>query len=130
MRDGLNGFSVIFSEILDDGHNSGGVTVDDQVAAGDFLNGFHLSTRAVLAEKGRESQMITVGDVYPQTVGMLIALFERAAGFYASIANINDSHQLGVEGRKKAVGKVIEIQKKILHRLSNNSNKLFTPIKL
>ena len=35
---------------------------------------------------------------------MLIALFERAVGFYASLINVNAYHQPGVEAGKKAAG--------------------------
>jgi glucose-6-phosphate isomerase len=57
---------------------------------------------------------------------MLIALFERAVGFYASFVNINAYHQPGVEAGKKAAGQVIEIQRKILAYISNKPDKLFT----
>ena len=40
----------------------------------------------------------------PRYVGMLIALYERAVGFYASLVNINAYHQPGVEAGKKAGG--------------------------
>ena len=85
-----------------------------------------LGTRQALAEKGRESVTITVNEVSPFSVGMLIALFERAVGFYASLVNINAYHQPGVEAGKKAAGKVIQIQCKILDFLSKQSNKAFT----
>ena len=49
---------------------------------------------------------------------MLIALFERAVGLYASLININAYHQHGVEAGKKAAGKVIETQLKVLDFLS------------
>jgi glucose-6-phosphate isomerase len=49
---------------------------------------------------------------------MLIALFERAVGLYASLININAYHQPGVEAGKKAAGKVIETQLKVLAFLS------------
>jgi len=39
----------------------------------------------------------------------LIALFERAVGFYASLVNINAYHQPGVEAGKKAAGNVLTI---------------------
>ena len=45
---------------------------------------------------------------------LLIALFERAVGFYASLININAYHQPGVEAGKKAAGNVIELQHQIL----------------
>jgi glucose-6-phosphate isomerase len=125
LRDGLNNFFVSFIEVLDDGDNTN-LMVEDNVTAGDFLHGFYLGTRQALAEKGRESLTITVKEVSARSVGMLIALFERTVGFYASLVNINAYHQLGVEGGKKAASQVIEIQIKILDCLSKKPNKLFT----
>ena len=125
LRDGLNDFFVTFIEVLADGHNSA-LMVEENVTAGDFLHGFYLGTRQALAEKDRESLTITVRDVSARTVGMLIALFERAVGFYASLVNINAYHQPGVEAGKKAAGQVIEIQRKILAYMSDKPDKLFT----
>jgi glucose-6-phosphate isomerase len=61
---------------------------------------------------------ITVPRVDAQTVGALIALFERAVGFYASLVNINAYHQPGVEAGKKAAAAVISLQKSLLAGLS------------
>ena len=125
LRDGLNNFFVTFIEVLKDGGGHA-FMVEPEVSSGDFLHGFYLGTRQALAEKGRESVTIIVHEVCPFSVGMLIALFERAVGFYASLVNINAYHQPGVEAGKKAVGKVIQIQCKILEFLSKQSNKAFT----
>jgi len=129
LRDGLNDFFVTFIEVLNDGQNSS-MMVEDKATAGDFLHGFFLGTRQALAEHGRESMTITVKEISAHTVGMLIALFERAVGFYASLVNINAYHQPGVEAGKKAAGQVIEIQRKILNYLSNKPNKLFALIEI
>ena len=99
--DGLNNFFVTFVEVMCDESNSS-IMVEPEVTSGDFLHGFYLGTRQALAEKGRESITITVKDVSPFTIGMLIALFERAVGLYASLININAYHQPGVEAGKKA----------------------------
>jgi glucose-6-phosphate isomerase len=125
LRDGLNNFFVTFIEVLKDGGGHA-FMVEPDVSSGDFLHGFYLGTRQALAEKGRESVTITVNEISPFSVGMLIALFERAVGFYASLVNINAYHQPGVEAGKKAAGKVIQIQCKILDFLSKQSNKAFT----
>jgi glucose-6-phosphate isomerase len=117
LRDGLNNFFVTFIEVLKDEEKQG-MTVEPQVTVGDYLHGFYLGTRQALAEKDRESLTITVKEVSPFVVGMLIALFERAVGLYASLININAYNQPGVEAGKKAAGKVIETQRKVLDFLS------------
>jgi glucose-6-phosphate isomerase len=129
LRDGLDNFFVSFIEVLDDGPNTN-LLVEDKVTAGDFLHGFYLGTRQALAEKGRESLTITVKEVSARNIGMLIALFERTVGFYASLININAYHQPGVEAGKKAAGRVIEIQRKILDCLSQKPTKLFTLLEI
>jgi len=83
-----------------------------------------------LAENDRESVTITVSDVDAKTVGLLIALFERAVGFYASLININAYHQPGVEAGKKAAGNIIEIQRALLKYLEENQLKGFTAAEL
>ena len=51
-------------------------------------------------------------------VGMLIALFERTVGFYASLVNINAYHQPGVEAGKKAATRLLELQATARAKLS------------
>ena len=48
---------------------------------------------------------------------MLIALYERVVGLYASLIGINAYHQPGVEAGKKAAGGVIALQLKIVAAL-------------
>jgi glucose-6-phosphate isomerase len=79
-----------------------------------------------LAERGRESITITINGVTPFSVGMLIALFERAVGLYASLININAYHQPGVESGKKAANNVIAIQRQVLKFLSKGALQPFT----
>ena len=52
------------------------------------------------------------------TVGALIALYERAVGFYASLVNINAYHQPGVEAGKKAATAVLALQQRVRAGLS------------
>jgi glucose-6-phosphate isomerase len=56
---------------------------------------------------------------------MLIALYERAVGLYASLININAYHQPGVEAGKKAAAKVLALQKSIVTHLRSNSGRAF-----
>jgi glucose-6-phosphate isomerase len=48
---------------------------------------------------------------------MLIALYERAVGLYASLIGINPYHQPGVEAGKKAAASVLELQKRVVAAL-------------
>jgi glucose-6-phosphate isomerase len=125
LRDGLNNFFATFIEVLKDEHKPS-LEVEPNVTSGDYLHGFYLGTRQALAEKERESITITVKEVSPFAVGMLIALFERAVGLYASLINVNAYHQPGVEAGKKAAGKVIEVQGKVFDFLSKQPGKPFT----
>ena len=123
LRDGLNDFFATFIEVLKDGHGSN-LAVEPDVSSGDFLEGFYLGTRQALAEKNRESITITIKEVSPFSVGILIALFERAVGIYASLVNINAYHQPGVEAGKKAAATIIQLQLKILNLLTKEQQGL------
>jgi glucose-6-phosphate isomerase len=112
LRDGLNDYFAIFIEVLKD-QLGPKIAVEGAVTSGDFLHGFYLGTRQALAENARESLTITISEVSPYLIGVLIALFERSVSFYASIININAYHQPGVEAGKKAAANVILIQTKI-----------------
>ncbi len=125
LRDGLNNFFATFIEVLKDEQKQS-LRVEPNVTSGDYLHGFYLGTRQALAEKERESITITVKEVSPYSVGMLIALFERTVGLYASLINVNAYNQPGVEAGKKAAGKVIEAQRKIFDFLSEQPSKPFT----
>jgi glucose-6-phosphate isomerase len=125
LRDGLNNYFVAFIEVLNDGNNQN-QDVETRVTSGDYLHGFYMGTRQALAEKNRESFTITVKEVSPFVVGMLIALFERAVGLYASLINVNAYHQPGVEAGKKAAGKVIETQLMVLDFLSKQPDRGFS----
>ncbi len=116
LRDGLNNFFVVFIEVLRE-RRKPLVFVEPDITSGDYLEAFFLGTRGALYENGRKSISITITDVTPFTVGALIALFERAVGFYASLININAYHQPGVEAGKKAAYSVLELQKGLLNEL-------------
>jgi glucose-6-phosphate isomerase len=118
LRDGVNNFFVTFIRVLEDGGSP--LEVDPQVTAGDYLHGFLLGTRSALFDNDRESMTITIPRVDARFVGALIALFERAVGFYASLIAINPYHQPGVEAGKKAAATVLDLQVKVLARLTAN----------
>ncbi len=114
LRDGPNNFFAVFVQVLRD---HGALMVDDGTTTGDYLTGFYLGTREALFEKARESITITLTQVNPFAVGLLIALFERAVGLYASLVNINAYHQPSVEAGKKGAENVLKIQRQVLDRL-------------
>ena len=129
LRDGVLNFFVTFIEVLAD-RAGDSIEVEPGTTSGDFLSGFLLGTRQALHENGRESVTLTVREVSPFTIGVLIALFERAVGFYATLVNINAYHQPGVEAGKKAAGTVLTLQGKLTAFLSANRGQAFTPTQL
>ena len=118
LRDGVNNFFVTFVRVLESGGSS--VEVEPGVTAGDYLHGFLVGTREALYGNERQSMTITVRRVDARTIGALIALFERAVGFYASLIHINAYHQPGVEAGKKAAAAVLALQAKTHAALSNS----------
>lgn len=125
LRDGVLNFFVTFIEVLKD-REAQSMEVDPQATSGDYLSGFFLGTRTALYESGRESVTLTVREVSPFTIGVLIALYERAVGFYATLTNINAYHQPGVEAGKKAAGEVLKLQGEILDYLRSQPGQSFT----
>jgi glucose-6-phosphate isomerase len=113
LREGRDDFFVTFIEVLRD-REGNSMAVGDDATAGDYLLGFLLGTRAALAEAGRRSLTVTLPDVTPRSLGALIALYERAVGFYATLVGINAYHQPGVEAGKKAAARVLELQARAL----------------
>lgn len=116
LRDGVNNFFVTFVRVLEAGGSA--VEVEKSVTAGDYLHGFLLGTREALAGNDRQSLTVSVQRVDARTVGVLMALFERAVGFYASLIGINAYHQPGVEAGKKAAAQVLDLQGKVLAALA------------
>jgi len=116
LRDGVPNFFATFIEVRKDRERKS-IEVEPGITAGDFLHGFLLGTRAALYENGRGSITLTVDQVDPFSVGLLIALYERAVGFYATLVNVNAYHQPGVEAGKKAAASVLELQARILTAL-------------
>jgi glucose-6-phosphate isomerase len=134
LREGVNNFFVIFIEVLHDRSkitpdsvhspqssalslDSSALMVEPNVTPGDYLHGFFQGTRSALYENGRDSLTIGIDTVSPRAIGVLIALFERAVGLYASLININAYHQPGVEAGKKAATAVIKLQAQVLAHL-------------
>ncbi len=121
LRDGVPNFFAVFIQVLRARKGEASIEVDEKVTSGDFLHGFYLGTREALSENGRASISISIGEVNPLAVGLLIALFERAVGYYASLVGINAYHQPGVEAGKKAAASVLDLQRRVTDRLANQA---------
>ena len=127
LRDGPKDFFVTFIEVLKDRENQT-IEVEPEVTSGDFLQGFLLGTREALFQKGRASLTITLEELNSQTLGALIALFERAVGLYANLIGLNAYHQPGVEAGKHAAGDVIKLSVKIQNYLNSNPGQKFNAV--
>lgn len=120
LRDGIQNFFVTVITVLKNCNNASISVDNDGMTSGDYLNGFALGTIDALSENRTPIIHIILDDFNAYALGMLIALYERAVGFYASFININAYHQPGVEAGKKAAAKVLKWQKDILDVLRNN----------
>ncbi|HEY2801789.1 MAG TPA: glucose-6-phosphate isomerase [Chthoniobacterales bacterium] len=117
LRDGVPNFFATFLEVRKD-RATQKFEVEPGVTSGDYLQGFLRGTRAALYEGERDSITVSMSQVDAFHVGALIALYERAVGFYGSLVNINAYHQPGVEAGKKAATRILELQPKVLAQLS------------
>ena len=122
LREGPDNFFATFIGVLKD-REGPSLAVGEDATAGDYLTGFLLGTRAALAEAGRRSLTISIPEVSPRSLGMLIALFERAVGIYALLAGINAYHQPGVEAGKRAASRAIDLQRRALAALRADKEK-------
>ena len=124
LREGVPNFFVTFIEVLRSCRD-GELEVDPGVTTGDYLAGFLRGTRRALYENERQSITLTILEVNATSVGRLIALYERAVGFYGSLVNVNAYHQPGVEAGKKAAAAIIELQGKVAQKLNAQPGSAF-----
>lgn len=125
LREGVRNFFVTFIDVMKDCAGKA-PEVEPGVTGGDYLQGFFLGTRDALSEKDRWSVTVTLSDLSPRSVGMLIALYERVVGLYASLVGINAYDQPGVEAGKKAAVGVIALQLRLVAALKAAHGKEFT----
>jgi glucose-6-phosphate isomerase len=120
LRDGVLNFFVTFIEVRQDRHRPK-IDIEPGITSGDYLQGFLRGSRAALFEKNRESITVSIADADEYNIGALIALYERAVGFYGSLVNINAYDQPGVEAGKKAATRLLELQKQVRAQLSTTA---------
>jgi glucose-6-phosphate isomerase len=118
LREGVNNFFVTFIEVRKSVSGTP-LEVEPGVTPGDYLQGFLRGTRSALHENGRESITLSIPEFNAFQLGSLIALYERAVGFYGSLVNVNAYHQPGVEAGKKAAAKILAIQAQVVTHLKS-----------
>lgn len=119
LREGVPNFFATFIEVLQDTESpTPHPEVEPGIYSGDYLSGLWQGTRQALSEKGRDSITVTIPRVSAREIGALIALYERAVGFYGFLINVNAYHQPGVEAGKKAANQVLILQQKLLQILT------------
>ncbi|MBO3460648.1 glucose-6-phosphate isomerase [Aetokthonos hydrillicola Thurmond2011] len=123
LREGVANFFVTFIEVLED-RKGQSPEIETGVTSGDYLSGFLQGTRQALYENQRDSVTVTIPQVNSRIVGALIALYERAVGFYGSLVNVNAYHQPGVEAGKKAAAAILELQKQVLEVIQTEKTSL------
>ena len=117
LRDGLNDFFVVFLEVQKGRKNMTGKALAGD-RCGDYLYAYLRGTRKAFQEAERDSITISVSELTPFTLGALVALFERAVSFYASIIQINPYHQPGVSAGKKSAKNFIDLLERISEALT------------
>ncbi len=123
LRDGRADFFATFIEVLNDGVSEP-LEVKPGVSTGDYLYGFLRGTRRALTDSGRQSLVLTLDRLDARSLGALIALYERAVGFYATFIDVNAYHQPGVEAGKKAAEEILVLQVRLLQVLAKADSPL------
>ena len=105
LRDGPDTFFATFLTVLG---GPRGAEVEPGIHTGDYLQGFLIGTRNALTGAGRKSLTITWDELDAWHLGGLIALYERAVGYAATLMGVNAYDQPGVEAGKKAAAEALE----------------------
>ncbi|MDR1070188.1 MAG: glucose-6-phosphate isomerase [Gracilibacteraceae bacterium] len=122
---GPDNFFAVLIEVLRDREGDSPV-VGENSTSGDYLQAFLLGTRRALRDQGRNSITISVPAVDAPTVGALIALWERAVGYYAALIRVNAYDQPAVEMGKKSAAEIIGLKNEILAALARRPERSFT----
>jgi glucose-6-phosphate isomerase len=127
LRDGYRDFFVSFIRVL---VPEADWEVEPGVTCGDYLAAFQEGTARALSDAGRLSLRTTLERIDEHSLGALVALFERAVGYYGALLGINAYHQPGVEAGKKAADDVIAVQCKLLSFLKSEPDRDFAVAEL
>jgi glucose-6-phosphate isomerase len=106
LNDGRNDFFITFIEILRDAEQ---IVMDDGLTMGNYLHNFMQGLSGALESKKRSVVRLTFTELNATTMGMLIALYERAVAAYAELIHVNAFHQPGVEAYKSISSQVNDL---------------------
>jgi glucose-6-phosphate isomerase len=113
LRDGRPDFFAAFVRLLHPQTDPVAmIEVEPGFTSADFLAAFQEGTAKALHDAGRGSLRLSIDRVSEENVGGIIALFERAVGYYAAMIGINAYNQPGVEAGKKAAKEILAAKKK------------------
>ncbi|MEG2000525.1 MAG: glucose-6-phosphate isomerase, partial [Evtepia sp.] len=125
LLEGENNFFTVFVQVWKE-REKDAVLVGENSTGGDYLQAFLLGTEKALSEAGRQSVIISLPEVNAYYLGVLIALFERAVGLFASLLNVNAYDQPGVEHGKKCASEIIALKNDLLSYLEAHHNTDYT----
>jgi glucose-6-phosphate isomerase len=111
LNDGRDDFFVTFIEVL---KNAMPLPVGENMDMGNYLHGFLAGLSSALRSKGRQVMQITISEISPYNLGMIIALYERTVAVYAELIHINAFHQPGVQAYKLAAKEILDLRAKVL----------------
>jgi glucose-6-phosphate isomerase len=129
LMDGPNNFFVTFIEVLKDDSFTERFFLNKEfgkVTLGECLNSLYLGAKESLFKKSRSSITITISEISPESIGGIIALYERAVGYYGFLTGVNAYDQPGVEGGKIMVKKILTLKNKIINYIESNPNREFS----
>lgn len=110
LNDGRDDFFVTFIEVLRDSEE---LPMGEGMTMGDYLHAFKDGLVNALSGNGRKVIQIILESLNAFSLGMIIALYERAVAFYAELIHVNAFHQPGVQAYKLASGEVNTLQAKL-----------------
>lgn len=122
LRDGLPNFFATFIEVRRSRKNVSIFVDGEGSTSADYLQGFLRGTRSALYGNGRRSITISLDELTPFSLGLLIGLYERAVSFYASLIHVNAYHQPGVEAGKKAAEAFLTLLTKVKNHLAETGS--------
>lgn len=129
LRDGINNFYLTFIEV---NRNRVGPSfcVDESTSSGDYLHSFLMGTRNAISEMNRDVISITIDEVSAFSIGVLIALYERSVGLYASLVNINAYHQPGVEAGKRGAAGALQLRSTVIRWLRSKRGQFVSAMEI